>query len=97
MNDNTKSTIHHEIFLNKDEKDYDDVERMKAQDQIYWQWLHGLLASSGAAAVCTFLLFSFSLIARESVLLELFINRFCFRSGRVSLDGNANNSPGSRA
>jgi len=37
MNDNTKSTIHYEIFLNKDEKDYDDVERMKAQDQIYWQ------------------------------------------------------------
>lgn len=54
------------------------------------------IGAPGAAAV--YFPSIFPLIARESVLLELFINRFRFRSrararAHVSVDGNANNSP----
>lgn len=53
----SKSAIYRKVSLNEAGRNYDNVERMRAQDQIYWQWLHGPLASPGAAAVCTFLPF----------------------------------------
>lgn len=59
---NSKWAIYRKISLNEDGKDYDNVERMRAQDQIYWQWLHGPLASPRALPPCvpSFFFFPFN-------------------------------------